>query len=292
MKTLILVTVTLAAMSLGSGSVMAQDKPAQRESAQSILPNTQMPIISGGSMRNSPINPSVIATGYRCNEIITHGETLLKAGNINGAILAYQSALAIEPQDGLADQRLAEAYTAAGRLDEAMATYRTLLYFWPGKGWGNSQGGDPAVLMRFALVLLQTGRNMEALTAYQQGYHFLPKDAGPLPPLFTSPDFAPSQFTAAIYTALGITEHTGGAQNQTLASDYFHQSLNLQPDLAQPYFYLGKISKWEPGHALESVDAFTTAVRLGGSEMKPFVDKELKDETSEFEAVTKKAAQK
>lgn len=239
--------------------------------------------------------PAANTLEHKSHVALSHGEALIKAGALNGAIAAYQEALSYEPDDGLAYQRLAEAQTAAGALNDAAATYRTLLYKWPGKNWSNSQNGDPAVHMQFALVLLKAGQRDEALSVYQRGYQLLQSelwdggtgktDDRPLPPLFTSPGFDPARFAASAYTVIGIHKHEWMDRD---APD-FEQAIQLQPTLAAAYFYRGLSWKDKRGRASDALLAFAQASHLGGAEIQPFVDKARQDGSSEFKAAVKKA---
>jgi len=250
-----------------------------------ILPKGQPPLISGGSS-HGPIPAYLLEASEKANAADLRGEELLKAGIYSDAISAFQEALSYEPHDGLAYQHLAETYTAMNQPDKAIAAYRTLFYEWPGKGGGYGIGSNTTVLMQFALVLLKTGQRAEALTVYQRGYHFLPTDRGPLPPLFTSPDFAAADFQAAAYTAMGLHETAWGVFAD--APKYFERAIAAQPILATPYYYRGERLKYKPGLEAEAMAAFNQAALLGGPEMKPFVDKALKDGSSEFIAAVKK----
>ncbi len=233
-----------------------------------------------------PINPFLIEAGEKAHVADLRGEELLKAGIYSDAIGAFQEALSYEPHDGLAYQHLAEAYTAMNQPDKAIAAYRTLFYDWPGKGWGSSIGSNTTVLMQFALVLLKTGQKAEALTVYQRGYHFLPTDRGPLPPLFTTPDFAAADFKAAAYTAMGLHETAWGVAADAPA--YFERAIATQPAFATPYYYYGELLKGKPGRAADAVAAFNQARQLGGPQMQPFIDKAAKQGTTEFEGAVKR----
>lgn len=262
---------------------------AQEQKKASTAPVAQAPFVIRSVTHHEPIPAYLIEAGEKAHAADLRGEELLKAGIYSDAISAFQEALSYEPHDGPAYQHLAETYTAMNQPDKAITAYRTVLYDWPGKGGGYGIEGNPAVWMQFALALLKAGQSAEALTVYLHGYHFLPTDRGPLPPVFTSPNVMLTQLPAAIYAALGLTEYAGGEQNLNLAANYFQQALSLQPILASPYYYLGQILKYKPGHAQEAIDAFNKAAQLGGPEMGPLVDKAMREKagTADFEAAVK-----
>lgn len=260
---------------------------AQEQKKANVAPVAQTPFVIRSVTHHEPIPAYLIEAGEKAHAADLRGEELLKAGIYSDAVGAFQEALAYEPDDGLAFQHLAETYTAMNQPDKAIAAYRTLFYNWPGKAWGSSIGSETTVLMQFALVLLKTGQKAEALTVYQRGYHFLPTDRGPLPPLFTTPDFAPADFTAAAYAAMGLHETAWGVAAD--APKYFERAIAVQPLLAMPYYYRGERLKYKPGLEAEAMAAFNQAALLGGPEMKPFVDKAMKEGTTEFTAAVKKA---
>lgn len=252
-------------------------------------PQGQRPLI--GSLNHNRVGSPYAETpgavsDRQCNEAVSRGEALFKAGNLTAAISAFQEGLSYAPDNGLAYQHLAETYTAMNQPDKAIAAYRTVLYDWPGKGWGNSIGSNTTVLMQFALLLLKTGQSAEALTVYQRGYHFLPTDRGPMPPLFTTPDFAPADFKAAAYTAMGLHETAWGVAADAPA--YFERAIATQPAFATPYYYYGELLKGKPGRAADAVAAFNQARQLGGPQMQPFIDKAAKQGTTEFEGAVKR----
>lgn len=204
----------------------------------------------------------------------------MKAGDLDAAIHAFQQVLTYAPDIGLAYQRLAEAQTADGRLSDAAATYRAVLYHLPGKNWSDVQNGDPVIHMQFALLLQRLNQRAEALTVYQHGYQLLQLEEapsatapahGPLPPMLTSPNFTPTQLEAAAYSVIAV--HKYHWVSQDLATADFQRVLSLQPDSAISYFYLGQIYKNQPGHSTDAVTAFHKAAQLGGSEIQPFLEK-------------------
>lgn len=286
-----LAVVSLSTVSICQASITAS---AQESPSPQVVQNKK-PAVTGLLRNRANLSPLILERDRKCNEAVSRGETLMKAGDLDSAITAFKEGLSYAPDDGLAYQRLAEAQTAAGALNDAAAAYRTLLYKWPGKSWSSSQNGDPAVHMQFALVLLKAGQRDEALSVYQRGYQLLQSelwdggtgktDDRPLPPLFTSPGFDPARFAASAYTVIGIHKHEWMDRD---APD-FEQAIQFQPSLATAYFYRGLSWKDKRGRASDALLAFAQASHLGGAEIQPFVDKARQDGSSEFKAAVKKA---
>ena len=266
--------------------------------APASTPKQKTPMIGGLTRTYAPFSPALLETERKSQEALARGEAALKAGNLNDAISAFQEALSYEPDNGLAYQRLAEAQTATGDLTDAAASYRTVLYKWPGKSWGGSENGDPVVHMQFALLLLRLNQRAEALSVYQHGYQLLQSEeaptattpvGGPLPPMLISPDFTAAQLEAEANTLIAIHKYHWISQDLALAD--FQHVLRLQSDSAVPYFYLGQIYKFQPGHGADAVKAFHKAAQLGGSEMQPFLEKAQKGGLSEFKEAVSKAGE-
>ena len=107
-------------------------------------------------------------------QAVSNGEAYFKAGNPQAAIVSYKAALDISPDDGLAYRRLAEAYVALGKLNEASLAFHKFLV--EGFGPGNGNGGvvDTAdEWAEYALVLVRTGKSAEAVQMYNEGAFML-----------------------------------------------------------------------------------------------------------------------
>ena len=258
----------------------------------------QTPMIGGLTRTYAPFSPALLETERKSQEALARGETALKAGSLDVAISAFQEALTYEPDNGLAYQRLAEAQTATGDLADAAASYRTVLYKWPGKSWSGSENGDPVVDMQFALLLMRLNQRAEALSVYQHGYQLLQSEeaptattpaGGPLPQMLISPDFTAAQLEAEADTVIAI--HTYYWIDQSSSLPQFQHVLRLQPGSAVSYFYLGQVYKFQHGHGADAVKAFHTAAELGGTEMQPFLEKAQKEGAPEFKEAAAKAGQ-
>ena len=255
-------------------------------------------MIGGLTRTYAPFSPALLETERKSQEVLARGEAALKAGSLDDAMSAFQEALSYEPDNAMAYQRMAEAQTAAGKLTDAAASYRTLLYKWPGKDWSNVQNGNPVVHMQFALLLLRLNQRAEALSVYQHGYQLLQSEEaatattpvrGPLPQMLISPDFTAAQLEAEADTVIAIHTYHWVSQSSSLAD--FQHVLRLQPDSAVSYFYLGQVYKFQSGHGADAVKAFRKAAELGGTEMQPFLEKAQKEGAPEFKEAAAKAGQ-
>jgi tetratricopeptide (TPR) repeat protein len=276
-------TATLATfVPVASGQISFAQTPAKSNPVST----TQLPAMKSFSF-HVPTPPYLIEAANKANSANQRGEMFLKAGYADSAISSFQEALTFDKQNRQAYLGLAQAYEAKGQLNQSVAAYRIVFYNWPGKIGGDSSETNSTYLMRFAMVLFKSGQREEALKVYQRGYHFLPTDRGPLPPLFTTPDFAAADFEAAADTAMGIYETAWGVAAD--APDHFERAIATQPMMAAPYYYRGLILEGQPGRAADALADMRRAKELGDLSVKPFVDDALKAGTTEFKAEVKKS---
>jgi hypothetical protein len=149
------------------------------------------------------INPEGARDASQSLDLSQKGDQFMKAGYPAKAVECYQKALDLWPTSKDALYGMGRCAAAVGDLERAVGYYRSAFY----SDEPSSQGfreGNGSRLMEFALLLKKAGLRAEALRVYQYGYHRLPTDRGPLPPLFTTPDFAAADFEAAADTAMGI----------------------------------------------------------------------------------------
>jgi len=194
--------------------------------------------------------------------IITRGDEALKANDTDGAIAAFLEARESQTQSGLALIRLAEAYTAAGRTEEAIAAYRQLIYPPPGQDWSHANQISPTMQMNFSLLLLQTGQEAEALAAYRRALTTLNYDNDGKPKLAVLlPDigpgglpYSPRLLQAMICLGLGVDDSDHEGPRLT-------EAVKLAPDSAAANYYLGKclVARSRPG----AKAALERAIALG-----------------------------
>lgn len=173
--------------------------------------------------------------------VITRGDEALKAGDTDDAIADFLEARQSESQSLLALVRLAKAYTAAGRTEEAIDAYRQLIYPVPGQDWSHANQLSPTMQMNFSLLLLNDGQEVEALAAYRRALKTLNYDGLGKPMLeIPLPDIGPGglPYSPKLLRAMdcvGIGIDPSGFDGPKLK-----EAVKLAPDLAVASFYLGR----------------------------------------------------
>lgn len=261
-----------------------QDKTVQGDATQTSL-GEQLPDATIISRRRGRPNPTMLEAGQNCQDAINQGEGLLKVGKVEEAIHSFQTAINYEHTDGLAYQRLAEAYTAAGQFDKAVDTYRKVMYNQLGPGVGNNQGAKVEVLMQFALLLQRTNHIEEAVTAYRRGAYLLnyrdsenhegkPYLKVMLPTFGSGGDipYTPQRLQALAHIAIAIETFSFG-DKEALA--HLREAVQLYPDAPVAHFYLG-----EQLHRMqnkEAKSAYAKAAALGDDQVVAAAQEALKN---------------
>lgn len=198
------------------------------------------------------------AEAYR---IVLDGEASFKAGKIQEAIASYNDALAINPTDEIAYQHLAEADVACGKLDEARQNFRKILVDGivvegGGATFRNSPGGNQDAWAEYALVLLKTKHEAEALSAYnkaafiadyERDQHDQNKLIPHIPVLFPEvvlKDASPGQvaYTPERLQALAdvvLTWTQKGFWSYKEIKAHAEEAVKLYPDSAVVQYYVG-----------------------------------------------------
>lgn len=226
---------------------LSQQKAAQKKATQKTAQKQKTGVVAQQSVHVSGAAllitvPRSAAQKERMKEeyaVIMRGDEALKAGDTDGAIAAYLEAQQSESQNLVALVRLAQAYTVAGRTEEAIAAYRQLIYPPPGQDWSHANQLSPAMQMNFALLLIQTGQAQEALAAYRRALPTLNYDGQGKPMLkVLFPDigpgglaYSPRLLRAMVCLGIGVD-----------ASDEarLKEAVRLAPDSAAANYYLGK----------------------------------------------------
>ena len=150
---------------------------------------------------------------------------------------------------------LGEALTGEGKTAEALAAYKTAVY-WPlnrdpqaialGQAMGitsNLRGccgsSDAIEWMKCTLLLSQTGQNEEALSVYSEAVRHAPDTAHPeINRTFEGSLPSPVELQAAAHIALGLLVNDTG-NDRELAMSEFAQAQKLAPEAAVTNFYYG-----------------------------------------------------
>jgi tetratricopeptide (TPR) repeat protein len=104
-------------------------------------------------------------------EILKQAIGLQQAGNIPGAIQAYEKYLAQRPDSFIALSNLGAAYARTGRYQDAVAQYRHALKLQP---------GNPHIEMNLALAYYKTGRMDEAAAIFEKVHKSAPDELQPV----------------------------------------------------------------------------------------------------------------
>jgi len=244
----------------------------------------QLPLFAAGSLtraRNgTPAQRAAEAAveavkSRKLQEDTARGEALMKAGDLDGAVGAFQQILAYKPNDGLAYRRMAEAYAAAGKLPEASQAFHKVLIEGFGPGIGNGVGDNASEWAEYALVLVKTGQPAAAIRCYNHAASLLDFEDSEnhngqpylkvlLPELSaepTSPEqvqYTPEHLQALADTALAHEEKGFGSFKEALA--HMNEAVKLYPDSAVTHYYLGEAF---PSRTPEQKAAYQKAAELG-----------------------------
>ena len=159
------------------------------------------------------------------------GAVLGTTGRKSEAEAAYQTAVALSPQDAGAHNNLGNTLKALGRLDEAEASYNQAIALKPDFAEAHNNLGN---------TLKALGRLGEAEASYNQA-------------IALKPDFAEA------HNNLGSTLKVLGRLGEALAS--YNQAIALKPDYAVAHNNLGSTLK-ELGRADEALASYNQAIAL------------------------------
>jgi tetratricopeptide (TPR) repeat protein len=104
-------------------------------------------------------------------EILKQAISLHQAGDINGAIEAYEKYLAARPDSPIPLSNLGAAYARAARYDDAIAQYRHALKLQP---------GNASVELNLALAYYKTGRKELAAAILEKVHRAAPDELQPI----------------------------------------------------------------------------------------------------------------
>ncbi len=217
--------------------------------------------------------------------LVSSGESLLSAGNFPAAEEDFRSAMAVSAMrvpgfDISAERGLAETLAAMGKTEEAFQLYRTIIYAYPRST--SSVAQESRSLMRFALLLSQTGQWAEAVSLYNKALsNTTYGDAPKLDMRFDQQVPMPQHLQALAHVACGM-EFSGHGQNIAALKE-FASGHRIAPDSPLTNYYYGqgwqKLSPTERaqfGTAQQARAALQKAVKLGKGDVKLAAAKALK----------------
>lgn len=267
-------------------SVVQPEAPFQYHAYRADMSDPNIVISDTGK---SPVDKAAVKAREereaQSNQAVSDGEAFLKVGKIQEEIASYKNALVIDPMNKLAHQRLAEADMACGKLDEASQNFHKILVEGFKPGFGPGAGGNSNVWANYALVLLETKHEADALQAYNQGafiadYEFDQNDPNKkiahLSVMFpeiavtpTSPgqvQCTPEILRALTDTLLADSKMGHGSDEEAIA--HMKEAAKLYPDSAVVQYYLGLALSYSYYVVLDSPVKDKTALWAGYEEDK------------------------
>ncbi len=261
---------------------------AQTQKKLGAAVGTQIPLIRTLSIHN-PTPAYLLEADEKANDAIVQGHILLKSGHITDAIAEFQSALKYVPNDGGAYQGLAEAYTAAGRLNEASQALRRVLVEGSGLGVSSGIGGSADIWAEYALVLVKTHQPAEAVQMYNHAAFMLDyqdsKDNGGKPflrvlfPEIVMGDALPNQVPYTLEHLQALADSLLAYQKEGFWSDkevlaHAEEAVKLYPNSPVTYYYQGEVLLTRDHAGAKA--AYQKAAELGDDNTNDAVKERLK----------------
>jgi tetratricopeptide (TPR) repeat protein len=193
------------------------------------------------------------------------GDALLKKGSVDEAIIHYQKALQINPDDAEAHYNLGNALLQKGSVDEAIVHYQKALQINPGYAEAHGNLGN---------ALIQKGSVDEAITQYQTALQIEPdnfighNNLGNTLIQKGSVDEAIIQYQMALqinpayakaHYNLGNALFQKGSVDEAIA--HFQKALQINPDDAEAHYNLGN-ALLQKGNVDEAIVHFQRALQI------------------------------
>ena len=213
------------------------------------------------------------------------GTEALHLKNFAAAEVDYRELVQIDSDIPNSYYGLAEALVGQGRIAEALAVYKRVVY-WPlnidPQALAVMQARDtPSPLncnlpiyavswMKYALLLSQTGQDAEAFAVYSGAVHLAGDTNHPdLKPLSGIEQPTPTELQAAAYIALGLLVNDTG-NDRELAMSEFAQARALAPDAAVTNYYYGygwrRLDRSSPTRAADAGAGESSTEKAAASE--------------------------
>ena len=170
--------------------------------------------------------------------------TLLNAGKATEAIALCNAVLqeAAAWKDypfPPAQMGLADSYAAKGDTEQAIETYRLVLYPENHPNWGSNYEEDPAILMQFALLLHRTRHYEEAFMVYQRA---IAHETDSLAPKISEGVVLNRQNMTTTQLPFGahlMIAKKNAVSNPILAVAQAREAVRLRPEHPLGHYYLG-----------------------------------------------------
>jgi tetratricopeptide (TPR) repeat protein len=168
-------------------------------------------------------------------DVLTHiqaGDAALKAGDLAGAVQAYQAGLAIDPKSADANFAIGNVYEQEGRLNDAQAAYQAALSSRPDMVGARSNLG---------VIYYQMGQFDKAVEQYNQVLHANPNDAE----------------TLYLLAAVRLQQKDYPQAEQLLL-----KARDNKPDLPEVYYGLGTLYELQ-GKKDQAIASFEKFLEIG-----------------------------
>ena len=120
-------------------------------------------------LATTPVGAQPAAPAPDFDTLLAQAMQLHQAGDLIGAIAAYQAALAIDPKRGDARSNLGAAYVRLGRFDEAIGQYKQAL---------ESAPTDPAIQFNLGLAYYKAAQIPDAVPLFESVVALAPDNRG------------------------------------------------------------------------------------------------------------------
>jgi serine/threonine-protein kinase len=192
-------------------------------------------------------------------------------GKYQDAIISFESALKLQPNNGEIFRELANAYAAAGRLDNAEMTYRRAIQLRPEDWTGYKDLG---------VFLNQRGRLREAVPYFNRVVELTPDNYSGYANLgglfLRMGDYSAARSMLEKSVALHASDQAYSnlgtlyyfQERYREAAEMYQKAVELAPVEATYWGNVGDAYRWVPGKQAESETAFRRAIQLTQNELE------------------------
>ena len=231
----------------------------------------QETLVKPGSLNPTPLTPKSQAVLEQVGVLDQAAATALADGQYTEAENDARQSILLGHDSGLAQELLASSLNAQGKKQEALQAYRVIA----------SSGDDhPRNLLPYALLLLNSGRWVLAVTAYNKALiHLADGSLMRANSRFSVSIPEPTALAAAIHISLGLTDNWesdwAGNRQHVKAMEEYQKALQLAPnsDLANYYYGYGL---QRLGRRVQASAAFEKTVKLAKGAVKAAAEEALK----------------
>jgi len=202
---------------------------------------------------------------------LTLGRLATASGDAEGAVAAFQKALARQPADVEALLGLADALLAAGKAGESEAAARRAVAASPSY-W--------AAPNKLGVVLVSSGRVEEAVAAFRRAVELAPENARGLVNLGSALVLAgrleeaadvirrsvAAEPTAEAFSALGTVEYYMGRFDEAVAG--YEKAVALSPGFSTLWVNLGDARRWSSSARDRAAEAYARAIVAAGEDLR------------------------